>query len=61
MNDNKVAIIGVLFLMLCLGLAGGIYYLDGQLRELREQYDILEQRRVNLDQDRRGLLEEITV
>ena len=61
MNDNKVTILGILFLALCLGLAGGIYYLDGQLRELRQQYDELEQRKANLEQDRSSLQEQISV
>jgi len=55
MNDNKVTIIGFLFLVLCLGLVGGVWYLDGRLRELRAEYDQLEQRRANLVQDRDNL------
>ena len=61
MNDNKVTIVGLLFLVLCLGLIGGIYYLDGHIRELREEYNELERRRVNLEQDRRSLQDQINV
>jgi hypothetical protein len=61
MKDNKVTIIGVCFFLLCLGLAGGIYFIDGQLRELREQYDDLERRRANLVRETSSLREEITV
>ena len=61
MNDNKVMFVGIGFLALCLGLAWGIYFLDGQIRELKDEYDELEQRRANLTQDRDGLREQITV
>ena len=61
MNDNKVTLVGICFLALCLGLAGGIYFLDGQIKTLKEQYDDLEQRRANLEQDRNVLREQITV
>jgi len=61
MNDNKVTIIGICFLAFCLSLAWGIYYLDGNFKMLREQYDDLEQRRVNLEQDTKGLLEQIAL
>ena len=59
--NNKVTFVGICFLALCIGLAGGIYFLDGQLKMLKEQYDDLEQRRANLEQDRNGLREQITV
>ena len=61
MNDNKVTIVGVCFLALCLGLMGGIFFLDGQLRILKEQYDDLEQSRANLEQDKNSLLDQIRV
>ena len=59
--NNKVTFVGIGFLALCIGLAGGIYFLDGQLKMLKEQYNELEQRRANLEQDRNGLREQITV
>ena len=61
MNDNKVTLVGILFLALCLGLIGGVYFLDGQLKMLKEQYDELEQSRANMEQDKAGLLEQIRV
>jgi hypothetical protein len=61
MNDNKVTFVGIGFLALCLALAWGIYFLDGQLRILKDEYDELEQRRANLEQDKNGLIAEITV
>ena len=59
--NNKVTFVGIGFLALCIGLAGGIYFLDGQLKMLKEQYNELEQRRANLEQDRNSLREQITV
>jgi len=61
MNDSKVTVIGVLFLILCLGLVGGIWYLDGQLRELRGQRDRSEQERVDFERDRSNLQAQIRV
>ena len=61
MNDNKVTFVGIGFLALCLALAWGIYFLDGELRILKDEYDELEQRRANLEQDRNGLIEQIAV
>jgi len=61
MNDSKVTVIGLLFLILCLGLVGGIWYLDGQLRYLREERDRLEQDRVNMVRDVANLEEQIRV
>jgi len=61
MNDSKVTVIGVLFLLLCLGLVGGIWYLDGQLRELRQEYNTLDQNRANLQRDVANLREQIGV
>ena len=55
MND-KVSMLGFLFFLLCALLIGGVYFLNGQLVELQEQYDDLEQRRVDLDQATRSLM-----
>ena len=61
MNDSKVTVIGVLFLLLCLGLVGGIWYLDGQLRELRQEYNTLDQSRADLQRDVANLREQVGV
>ena len=61
MNDNKVTFVGIGFLVLCIALIGGVYFLNEELKMLKEQYNELEQRRVNLDQDRNGLREQIKV
>jgi hypothetical protein len=55
-NDNKVTIIGVLFFLFCAALIGGVYFLNGQLEVLQAEYDDLEQRKVNLEQDTNGLV-----
>jgi hypothetical protein len=57
-NDNKVTILGSLFFLICILLIGGVYFLNGQLVVLQAQYDELEQRRVNLEQDTRILMEQ---
>jgi len=61
MNDSKVTVIGFLFLVLCLGLVGGIWYLDGQLRGLRQERDSQEQIRANLVRDSSNLDDQIRV
>ena len=61
MKDNKVTFVGIGFLLLCLGLAWGVYFLDGELRLLKDQHDELDRRRANLEQDRHRLREQITV
>ena len=58
MNDNKVTIIGFLFFLLCAALIGGIYFLNGRYMVLQEQYNELEQRRVDLEQTTRSLQEQ---
>jgi Tfp pilus assembly protein PilO len=57
-NDNKVTILGFLFFLFCVGLMGGIYVLNGQLETLQAEYDDLEQRRVNLEQDTQVLMDQ---
>jgi hypothetical protein len=49
--NDKVTVIGVLFLLFCAMLIGGVYFLNGQVVTLQEEYDELEQRKVNLEQD----------
>ena len=61
MNDNKVMMIGVLFLVFCGALAWGIYYMDGQLQGLKDEYDRLESERASLESDTNGLREQIAV
>ena len=50
MNDNRVTIIGFLFFLVCAGFIGGIYFLDGKLSTLVEEYDRLNQQLVDLEQ-----------
>ena len=61
MNDSKVTFVGIGFLVLCIALIGGVYFLNEELKTLKEQYNGLEDRRVNLEQDRNGLREQIKV
>ncbi len=61
MNDNKVTILGFLFFLFCASLIGGVYFLNGQLVDLQGQYNELEQRRVDLDQTTRSLMDQKTV
>jgi len=61
MNDSKLTYVGVGFLALCLTIAGGVYFLDKHLRDLRRQYDNLERKRATLEQDRDSLREQITI
>jgi hypothetical protein len=60
-TDNKVTIVGFLFLVLCLGLVGGVYYIDGRVRELRSEHDMLDQTRANMERDRINLQNQIRV
>ena len=49
MNDSKVTLLGVLLAVVCLAFMGGIYYLNGQFVELKEEYDNLEGQRRTLE------------
>jgi hypothetical protein len=60
-NDNKVTVIGFLFLVFCVALIGGVYFLNGQLEVLQAEYDELEQRRVNLEQETSALMSQKTI
>jgi len=61
MNDNKVTLVGIGFLLICIALIGGVYYINEELKALKEEYNDLESRRVNLVQDRDGLRDQIRV
>ena len=61
MKDNKVMLLGLFFFLFCALLIGGVYFLDKKLTELQTEYDELEQRRVDLNQATRSLMERKTV
>jgi hypothetical protein len=61
MNDNKVMILGLSFFLFCAALIGGTYFLDKKLTEFQGEYDELEQRRVDLTQTTRSLMDRKTV
>ena len=60
MND-KVSVLGIIFFLLCVALIGGVYYLNGQLVDLKGQYDELEQRKVELDESTKSLVRQKNV
>ncbi len=51
MKNSKVSFLGILFFLICASLIGGVYFLDNRIKELKIEYDDLEQRRVNLESD----------
>jgi hypothetical protein len=55
MKDNKITLLGFIFFLFCALLAGGVFFLDKTLTELQNEFDSLEQRRVDLNQDTRSL------
>ncbi|GHV36554.1 hypothetical protein FACS1894187_11340 [Synergistales bacterium] len=55
--DKKTGI-AFIFCLLCAALIGGIYYVDLRLTELQAEYDNLQQRRVDLNQDTKALMEQ---
>jgi hypothetical protein len=57
MKDNKVTLLGISFFLFCALLVGGTYFLDRRLTELQMEYDGLEQRRVDLNQMTRFLMD----
>jgi TRAP-type uncharacterized transport system substrate-binding protein len=57
-NDNKVTLLGALFFIFCAALIGGIFFLDSQLVQMQAEYDDLEQRRVDLTQTTKSLVEQ---
>ena len=61
MRDNKVTILGILFFVFCVAFPAGVWYLNGQLVELQEQYDDLEQRRVDLETNTNALRDEVRI
>jgi Tfp pilus assembly protein PilN len=61
MKDSRVMLLGLLFFLFCGLLIGGVYFLDVKLTELQEEFDALEQRRVDLNQATRSLMERKTV
>jgi hypothetical protein len=56
MRDNKVTLIGVLFFLFCAALVGGVWYLNGRVTLMSEEYADLERRRVDLDQNIQSLI-----
>lgn len=56
MKDNKVTILVLVFSLVCLALLGGIYFMNERLKALQEEYNELEQRRVNLKDARDTLI-----
>ena len=61
MKDNKVAVLGLLFFLLCAGVGGAVYYLGGRLNELHARADELEQQRVDLESATQALVAQKTV
>jgi hypothetical protein len=57
MKDNRVTFFGLIFFLFCAALIGGVYLLDAKLTELQGQYDRLEQRRIDLNQMTKSLME----
>jgi hypothetical protein len=58
MNDHKVTVLAFIFLFACAALIGGVYFLNGQLTLLHEEYTDLEQRRGQLSQTMQSLIEQ---
>ena len=58
MKDNKVTVLTLLFFLLCASLIGGVWFLDKRVRDLQEQYDEVEQRRVDLNGATGALMEQ---
>jgi len=61
MKDNKVAVLGLFFFLLCAALGGAIYYLGERLNELHARADELEQQRVDLESTTQALVAQKTV
>ena len=61
MKDNKVAVLGLFFFLLCAALGGAVYYLGGRLNELHAQADDLEQQRVDMESATQALVAQKTV
>jgi hypothetical protein len=60
-KDKKATLLAVSFFLFCAALIGGIYFLDAKLVELQKEYDDLEQRKVDLNQTTRFLMDRKTV
>ncbi|MDR1979462.1 MAG: hypothetical protein LBQ42_12075 [Synergistaceae bacterium] len=58
MNDNKVTLLSFFFFIVCAGLIGGVYFLNGQLTQMHEEYTELEQRRGELSQTMQSLMQQ---
>jgi hypothetical protein len=61
MKDNKVTLLGLFFFLFCAALIGGVFFLNKTLTELQNEHDELEQRRVDLNQTTRSLMDRKTV
>ena len=61
MKDNKVAVLGLFFFLLCAALGGAIYYLGERLNELHARADELEQQRVDLESATQALIAQKSV
>ncbi|GHS86677.1 hypothetical protein AGMMS49957_05240 [Synergistales bacterium] len=56
--ERKITIIAVAFCLFCAALIGGVYYVNLRLTELQGEYDVLQQRRVDLNQNTKALMEQ---
>lgn len=61
MKDNKVAVLGLFFFLLCAALGGAIYYLGERLNELHARADELEKQRVDLESATQALIAQKSV
>jgi len=61
MKDNKVAVLGLFFFLICAVLGGAVYYLGERLNELHAQADELEQQRVDLESATQALVAQKSV
>ncbi len=61
MKDNKVAVLGLFFFLLCAALGGAVYYLGERLNELHARADELEQQRVDLESATQALIAQKSV
>jgi hypothetical protein len=55
MNNSKVTLLGFSFFIFCVALMGGVYFLNGELIVLQEEYDSMEQQIVDVTLTTRAL------
>ncbi|GHS97523.1 hypothetical protein AGMMS50276_17720 [Synergistales bacterium] len=56
--EKKVTSIALIFCLFCAALIGGVYYVGRRLTELQTEYDDLQQRKADLTQDTRSLMQQ---